>query len=69
MTRGMSTKADGLVLLRLASQVEDLRTRVAQLEDAQRTNTATIHRHGEALEVIRGVLNGDGEDAEGTMLQ
>ena len=65
----MTRAIDGRLLIKLAAQVEDLQARVTELENAQRTDSAAIHRHGEALEVIRGVLNGDDEIKEGTMIQ
>ena len=69
----MTRAIDARLILRLAAQVEDLLARVTDLENSQRTNTATIAKHAQALEVIRGVLNGDASDAddieEGARLQ
>jgi hypothetical protein len=68
MTRA---RADGLLLLKLASQVEDLRARVTELENRQRITGQTIARHAEAIEAIGKALNeNDGEEIkERTMMQ
>jgi hypothetical protein len=67
----MTRAIDARLILRLAAQVEDLLARVTELENSQRTDSATIARHAQALEVIRQVLSDDGEgkDAEGATLQ
>ena len=60
---------DGRLLLKVASQLENLQARVAELENGQRIHAQTIARHAEALEIIRQTLNDENENEEAATLQ
>jgi hypothetical protein len=59
-----SRAIDDRLILRLASQVERLLDRVAELENRERIHAQTIARHAEALDAIGKALSEDAEEIE-----